>query len=188
MSSLSSILGDVDSFINNIVQKVPQIELTSYECDHICYRCSTKEIYLQKIRELKLFGEVLVEGMIGGRPITIINLDKPIESNGFHIKCIEIPCPKEYNHSYKDGLEHAEFVIGKENDDPHNSLLLKDFMIKFPSLKFDSRALEKDINADISLEIDSNTSIKFHVRPIYEIVNFEKLNQLVIPVPANYFD
>ena len=187
MSSISSILGDVDSFITKIIQKVPEIDLKSYECDHICYRCSSNEIYLQKIKELKDLGEVLVEGMIGSRPISIISLHEPIESNGFHIRCIEIPCPK-LGRPYKDGLEHAEFVIGTEYDDPHEKNLLKEMILKYPTLNFDSRALDKDINADISLEIDFNTSIKFHVRPIYEIVNIEKAQKLVVPVPENYFD
>ena len=188
MSSISSILGDVDSFITNIIQKVPEIDLKSYECDHVCYRCSTNKIYLQKIKELTpALGYLLVEGMIGSRPISIISLHEPIKSNGFCIRCIEIPCPK-LGRPYVDGLEHAEFVIGTEHDDPRDTQLLKKMILKYPTLKFDSRALDKDINADISLEIDSNTSIKFHVRPIYEIVSIEKRNQLVVPVPANYFD
>ena len=120
-------------------------------------------------------------------PFSIISLYQPIECNGFNIRCVEIPCPK-IGRSYNDGLEHAEFVIGKENDDPHDSRLLKEMISKYPKLQFDSRALNKDINADISLEIDSITSIKFHVRPIYEIVDIEKKSNLVIPVPSNYFD
>ena len=48
--------------------------------------------------------------------------------------------------------------------------------------------MDNDINADISLEIDDKISIKFHVRPIYEIVNIEKNENLVIKVPKDYFD
>jgi predicted metalloenzyme YecM len=132
------------------------------------------------------YGVILVEGMIGNRPISIIKLNEPIECRGFSIACVEIPSPKEGS-PYPEGLEHAEFVIGEANDDPSDNRLLKQMIETYSSIKFDTRAINKDINADISLQVD-DTSIKFHVRPIYEIVEIERKNNLVVKVPDGYFD
>lgn len=187
LSKLSLILGDIETFIINIKVKAPKsLPLSNYEMDHICYRCSSKELYKEKLKQLNEFGDSLVEGMIGGRPITILKLYEPIECQGYQIHQLEIPCPKVGSY-YEDGLEHAEFVIGNINDDPHDNRLLQEMIKEYPDIKFDTRAIDKDINADISLKIDDTTSIKFHVRPINEIVEYEKKHNIVIPVPANYF-
>ena len=187
LMSLSSILGDVNQFVSKIVEKVP-IDLTKYELDHICYRCSTKESYIDILKALAKYGDTLVEGMIGNRPISIIKLFEPIKcQEGFTISCIEIPAPKQGS-PYAEGLEHAEFVIGTDIDDAHDNTLLKKMIEQYSSIKFDTRAIDKEINADIALQVDDTTSIKFHVSPIYKVVEIEKKNNLVIPVPVNYFD
>ena len=115
-----------------------------------------------------------------------MKLNEPIECQGFSINNLELPCPK-IGSVYESGLEHAEFVIGNINDDPHDKILLKQMIERMPDLKWDIRGIDKDINADISLKLDERTSIKFHVRPINEIVEYEKQNNIVIPVPIDYF-
>lgn len=188
MTSLTSIIGNYEPFLNNIIVKLsPEINIYQYQIDHICYRCESKQSYKQKCRELQDFGETLVEGMIGGRPISIIKLHSPIECLGFKITCLELPCPK-IGSSYKEGLEHAEFVIGEINDDPFNNEKLIQFIDDHKNLKFDTRAINKDINADVSLDINDDVSVKFHIRPIDEVVRLEKKNNLVVPVPDDYFE
>ena len=56
------------------------------EMDHICYRCESKEEYLFIISSLIKYGELLVESMIGGRPISVILLTQPIRYNSFEIR------------------------------------------------------------------------------------------------------
>lgn len=57
----------------------------------------------------------------------------------------------------------------------------------FLDINFDCKAIKKHINADISIEFD-DCSIKFHLRPLEEVV-FEEINSgKVDAVPADYFD
>ena len=74
--------------------------------------------------------KLLIESMIGGRPIATFEICHPadyIRCDGNHhvvISVIEIPSPKKEGRSstckpskfgYKSGLEHVEFVIGKSS-------------------------------------------------------------------------
>ena len=52
-----------------------------YEMDHVCFRCETVEEYQRVCGALvPRFGRALVEGMIGGRPITTVLLHEPIRT------------------------------------------------------------------------------------------------------------
>jgi predicted metalloenzyme YecM len=118
--------------------KLPGIDL---EMDHVCFRCSTRDEYLDVKRRLAPFGTPLEEGMIGGRPILIFLLEEPIVFRGWRISCLEIPCPKP-GRSHSHGLEHVEFVIcpqepqeeGQEESKSfmHSRPLLEAFMSKYP--------------------------------------------------------
>lgn len=88
------------------------------------------------------------------------------------------------------GLEHLEIVIGTDVDTPPKPTksLLEDFAQKYPNISFDRRAIDKEINADISVSLDDGVSVKFHARPLYEICTYEKTTGAVEEIPADYFD
>lgn len=71
--------------------------------------------------------------------------------NRFKISGIEVLAPKK-NNMYKNGLEHAEFVI---------SGTLKDFRAKYKNIDFNLSAYKRDINPELIIEFD-NCAVKFH--------------------------
>lgn len=176
--------------ITSYLESRTSIKISGLEIDHICYRCDSVEEYLLVTRELTTFhGKLLVQGMIGGRPISTIVLNEPIAYKHWKIPCVEVPCPKK-GRSYKSGLEHAEVVIGSATSTPFES---KESLLQFvaqhssPDIQFDCRAIDKHINADVSLSID-DVSIKFHLCGLKEVCLTEIDSGEVVPVPEGYFD
>ncbi|CAE7823154.1 unnamed protein product, partial [Symbiodinium microadriaticum] len=117
--------------------------------------------------------------MIGGRPISTYELNDPIQHQEWSVRCIEVASPKPgRGSSHGHGLEHAEVVVGADIDSPlHSQALLQAFMAAYPEIHFDTRALDKELNADVSIILlpapssppDGNTgdmtgpmSVKFH--------------------------
>ena len=172
------------------------IPLRNLEIDHICFRCASKEEYRQVVRDLvPEHGELLVEGMIGGRPIATIALHDAIAFESWKIRCIEIPCPKA-GRAYASGLEHLEVVIAPLLADtqlptPHHSKpRLEAFVRQYAgngAVPFDTRAIDKEVNADVSISVSSDVSVKFHICSLLDVVGIEKREGLVEPVPGNYF-
>ena len=63
--------------------------------DHVCYRVESVAEYHQVLASLvPAHGVTLVEGMIGGRPISTIRLSRPLVHAGYRVACLELPCPK----------------------------------------------------------------------------------------------
>eukprot|EP01041_Mallomonas_annulata_P004935 gene4935-9847_t len=135
---------------------------------------------------------LLVESMIGGRPISTFRLYDEIKCNeeigtrSWAISCVEIPCPKAGSY-YNSGLEHVEVVIGSSENDMINSLpILESFMLTHPNVKFDTRAISKHVNADVSVDIDG-VKVKFHACSLEDVCAYELKMNLVDLVPDNYF-
>eukprot|EP00966_Prymnesium_polylepis_P335655 7390995-Prymnesium_polylepis.1 len=165
--------------------------------DHVCYRCASVAEYLQVLDALvPALGSTLVEGMIGGRPIATVRLHEPIVHAGHTVTCVEVPCPKP-GRAYESGLEHAEIVVGEPADGVEGNARLLAFMADCAadsgvSLAFSTEALHKSCNADVShsfgLAGGRTGTIKFHARPLHEVVEWEKQHGAVEPVPDGYFE
>lgn len=186
-------IGDVNSFVEPILSALAskyEIDITNKIIDHICYRCESKLEYKSLIKNIidDKLGEILIESMIGDRPISIIKLYAPLRICNYDIYCIEIPCPKQ-NGKHMLGLEHLEIVIGSSVDTPiNNKDALITFMNRYPTVTFDKKAIDKYINADVCLNIGNGSNAKFHLLPIEEVVKFEKQCDSFLQVPSNYFD
>ena len=204
----------LETFLGPLVAYLKSKDLlnSAQEIDHVCYRVETIEAYLKIVSRMKdRYGKVIADSMISGRPITTILLLEPIYYKEFEISCIELPCPKQGSH-YEQGWEHIEVVIGCQGQEcVDNKAQLEQFISQHAQssnyrLEFDKRAINKHINADVSLNvyIDSNTarviensnettnthkkcSVKFHVRPLYEVCKYELDHAMVDPVPIDYF-
>ena len=117
------------------------VDVSSYEADHVCWRTETWDEYSELVGALKYqttMCQLLIESTIGGRPIATFALHDGIpvpprtsattttttttttasstttttsSPTSRSIHVIEIPAPKEGS-AYKRGLEHVEFVIG----------------------------------------------------------------------------
>ena len=252
---LCDIIGDCERFIDEVDSELRSRGVNAlasgFEMDHLCYRCATISEYLDVVGALvPALGTLLVEGMIGGRPIATVGLHRPLEHRGFVIRCIEVPCacclgpsilpvsapircsrvhalqrpsrvhcsaraatlrwsecsraaslrtmcaragPKP-GRAYAAGLEHAELVVGEASDGCISNARLLAFVDQCAtgtSLTLETSALHKGCNADVShaftLSNGRPACIKFHNRPLYEVVEWEKEQGAVVPVPKGYF-
>ena len=189
---LSKLLEQVPIFIKNVEETLWQnyhLDVSVYEADHVCWRTETIKEYSQLVNALKAASDdectLLIESNIGGRPIATFSFPKGIDAGDRTIRAVEIPAPKEGS-PYKRGLEHVEFVIvtspedqpdSPRNDATHQSLLDL-FMKKAPSIKWDTRAKQKEINPDVSLKFQleqfGKCSAKFHLMPLADVIEYEK--------------
>lgn len=161
-----NILGNPENFIGNLLCKLNKagINVQQFEMDHICYRVETEKKYNEIKKALLNYGVLLTEKEIGGRPISIIKLDRAIQFRNRKISLIELPAPKAGSY-YKEGFEHIEFVIG---EDPKN------FIKRYPEISFDKKGLDKKINADLRINF-GDCSVKFHQHSIeYVVKNLEQ--------------
>ena len=71
-----------------------QIDVSTYELDHICYRLETIERYDFFKKELSTIATLLSESVVGGRVIATYKLHIPIIFNDRQIWCIELPSQK----------------------------------------------------------------------------------------------
>lgn len=182
MYGMDEVLGDTAAFVTTLVDELkaayPSIHVTSLELDHICYRCDTKEEYLKVCAATAVFGTRIIESMIGSRPISVYELHEPLKVGGYSIAAIEIPCPKP-GKKHPHGLEHAEFVI--------KAGTLAEFVQAHSAVTFDKKAMDKAINADVSLQIGNVGSVKFHEQPLYTVARHELATGTAVLVPPTYF-
>lgn len=86
------------------------------------------------------------------------------------------------------GLEHIEVVVGMPSDEPmHNKEQLEQYAALHPQIIFDRKAIDKVVNADISIDIPPHFTVKFHVCPLNRVCLYEKSHQMVEPIPEDYF-
>ena len=112
LGSPDKLLGAVSAKLNDL-----GVDVSTYEADHVCFRCSSIEEYRSTCALISKHGQLLIESMIGGRPIATYLLEIPIRFRDWSIRCVEIPCPKP-GRLYASGWEHVEFAIGAETDSP----------------------------------------------------------------------
>ena len=200
----------VPTFLSRIIQKLQQnynIDVSHYEADHVCWRTETIEEYnhlvgiLKQTRTGNKSGtdgdhnthlppfKLLIESMIGGRPIATFEICHPDNyircggKNHHVISVIEIPSPKKgetRSVGYKSGLEHVEFVIGRQNrpsssvtngiiidkeeeasiitspmNDKSHQVMFEEFITKLhcSGIPWNEKARYKDINPDISITL-----------------------------------
>lgn len=129
---------------------------------------------------------------MGGRKVATFRLSGggiPC-GDGRFVGAFEIPSPKE-GRLYRTGMEHVEFVVDKDqgdgttaavgsplNDGGQHRPALEAFMGRHPAVRWDVRALEKNINPNVStsfkLEGFGICSAKFHLLSLSEVIKFEK--------------
>ena len=70
-------MGDYNEFLDQIVSKseINGINLDTFELDHLCFRCSSMPEYLSWFTRLIQHHTLVVESMIGGRPIPVFEIN-----------------------------------------------------------------------------------------------------------------
>ena len=198
--SHAAICAAVGPFLSAVVERVASkgIDVGGCTADHVCWRCETLGEYQAVCADLAAHGaQLLVEGMIGGRPISTYQLREPLRvetgaaAGAFEVECVEVPCPKA-GRFYASGLEHAEFVVGGAGAGVVGTAALEEFRARHPGVAFDERALGKHVNPDLGLALGefsgAPVSCKFHHRPLSEVVEYELAHHCVERVPQGYFE
>jgi uncharacterized protein len=180
-SSIADFHNRVSSFTKelNIFDEVEKLYI-----DHAGIRVAEKTDVDTLREELSQYGHCFSSEIINGREILLYELYQPLQFGHREIRCIELPYPK-IGHNYEDGWEHVEFVIPSEASTLDQ--MQKNWMLQFPSLDIkqleakyryseDMPLSESDQlpNPTIAIRKDKNTCIKFHSRPIQEVVGFVK--------------
>ncbi len=161
----------VQKFSLDVLEKLKNLNLdvSSFEMDHVCYRVETEKEYRESFELLSSLGTLLVEDMIGGRLISTFKLNEPITVDSTRqVRLVELPMPKPGTY-YPTGWEHAEFVIGKDAD-------LETFMAsQSPELVWDKAGMKKSFNQDVRLELQQTPpmSVKFHHLPLDQVIAIE---------------
>jgi gluconokinase len=139
--------------------------------DHACFRCSTETQYWEVLFDLQEMGHTIAgASVIGGREITTVKLNPPITWRMKKIQAIEVPMPKP-GRPKKYGWEHAEVALMEGTVGCGE--VLGTFMKKHPEVLFDAKGLGKEINKEISLDLGDGLAVKFHNRPLLEVVAWE---------------
>ncbi|KAF0693594.1 Aste57867_15459 [Aphanomyces stellatus] len=139
--------------------------------DHVCYRCDSMDEYTHLTTVvLPHLGHLLVESIVGGRPIACFKLATPLvlpHCPSATVDVLEVPSPKPGSH-YDSSLEHFEMVV------PHN---LDDFLRAQPaSISWDLKAMKKAINRDARVAVGGGGgSVKFHEQTLESVIEMEKL-------------
>lgn len=160
-NTLNQLLGSPTPFLNGLFAALAEdrIDVSSYELDHLCYRVVELKRYEELKDQLTLLGSLLGENIIGGRPIATFQLQEPIHYRERKIQVLELPAPKS-GRNYPEGYEHVEFVI----DQPFEA-----FMAQYPKLKFETKGINKLVNADIQLQYQG-FGVKFHRQSLANVI------------------
>lgn len=141
-----------------------KLDLEQNFLDHLCYRVEDNSAYKDWKSFFNLLGEELIESEIGGRMIATFKLRRPIEYKNREISLIELPSFKN-GQKYKEGFEHAEFVISEDFDD---------FIARYPKIDFDTKAVTKAHNPELRIKLNSQSSIKLHHKSLEVVIEEEK--------------
>jgi len=143
-------------------------EILFQDVDHLCFRTETESDYRRTCADFRKFSDLLIESIIGGRPISTFKLKEPIAWKDQIIDIVEVPAPK-LGKKVRRGFEHIEALISESFDS---------FMAKHSSLKFDMRGAKKPLNPEIEL-MTRVGAVKFHHIPLESVVRVEKKNRVM---------
>lgn len=159
--TIQEVIGDYNRFLDKVFESLKK---TSFgmdefvELDHIAYRTENNERYEEIKKELMSFSSSQDEKMFRGRNIFVCRLKEPLVYGGFEISGFELLAPKEEN-QYKEGLEHAEFVVKGT---------LAEFKDRHSDIDFILDAYDMDINPELIVKFD-NCSAKFHEQSLLDL-------------------
>jgi predicted metalloenzyme YecM len=159
---IDEIVGDINIFLDKIFLNIQNTGFDFSELDeldHIAYRVEDNKRYDEVKNQLKDFVEYIDEAMFGGRLISILKLKAPIKYKNYRIDCLELMAPKE-NNTFKEGLEHAEFVI---------SINLADYREKYKDLiDFNLDGYRREVNPELIAEFE-DCAVKFHNQSLLKV-------------------
>lgn len=144
----------LDSFFEQI--KNVNLDVTGLSLDHIAYQASSSEDYNKVKTNFSNLGKLVNEEVIGGRRVSVFQLDEPLTYKNYQIPVLELIEPKE-GQICESALQHAEFVY--ENP-------FEDLIEKYPNIDWDTSSMHRDEFAHLKLNFDNGLTLKFLHAPI----------------------
>ncbi len=165
MDELADVIGNYIHFLDDILSRVEAQGFDTgdfSQIDHMCYRTTSMENYLQKKDELASVATLLGETTVNHRPISTFRLHKPVIHGQWRIDAIELPAPKA-GKDLPEGLEHIEFVLFDD---------IPTFLNKYEGKPFQLQAADRGINPEVGLKLNEYT-VKFHLLNLPTVVYLE---------------
>lgn len=161
MHPIQIILGCPVGFLDDLFNQIEHhgLDVSKFYMDHICYRVASLEDYDSLKSKLLEHGQLLSDKIIGGRPISVIQLYEVYHYNGRYINVVELPAPKSGS-DYNKGYEHVEFVT---------PMPLDQFISNHSSIAFDLKGMTKRVNRDVRLQLNG-CSAKFHEHSLKYVI------------------
>lgn len=109
LSALQNDLTDFEEKIQSLAS-VMGINLCDYEIDHLALRVNSEQNAKNWLTRLLKCGKILSDNIVNGRPIYLIQLEKPLAFSGQFVDVIELPFPKNKQYP-QETWEHIEIVM-----------------------------------------------------------------------------
>lgn len=154
----------VDNFLDSFFEQIKKVSLdvSGLLLDHVAHQASSSDDYDQIKDDFSKLGKLVSEEVIGGRRVSVFNLDKPLVYKNYQIPVLELIEPKE-GQVCESVLQHAEFVY----EDPFEELIEK-----YPGIDWDTSSMNRSDFAHLKLNFDNGLTLKFLHAPI--LTMFEK--------------
>ncbi|QPB42328.1 VOC family protein [Rodentibacter haemolyticus] len=110
--NLTALEQELEDFENKIqaLARVMKVNLSDYEIDHLALRVNSEQNAKNRLTLLLKYGKILSDNIVNGRPIYLIQLEKPLAFAGQLVDIIELPFPKKKQYP-QETWEHIEIVI-----------------------------------------------------------------------------
>ncbi|MEM8583820.1 MAG: VOC family protein [Bacteroidota bacterium] len=193
-------LPDPTSFLTEVFDQLAELKLdvSALSVDHLCYRVESMRRYFELREAIAASGHQLInESVVNGRLISCFRLSAPIIFQNREIPLLELPAPKAGSH-YVEGYEHLEFVVGSKLEEWQQKLLaienqekLKKDISKgsgeMEQFEENSDLRKSTFNPSISLKLGKGLRVKFHERPLDEVIAFEQETDILPPTNIAIF-
>ena len=155
-------LGEVHDFLDFIFAKLQEvgIDASDLELDHLAYQASSNEDYDLRKNDFVKFTQLKSEEIVGGRRVSIFQLNDDITHHDRIINAIELIAPKQ-GQQCPSALEHVEFVIRET---------FTELMNLYPELDWDVSAIAQPDFPMIKLKLSNSVQVKFHYEPVLKII------------------
>lgn len=186
--SWNELLGELPKFAQDLTEYLAELgvqdTVANLSADHVGLRIANPDDIELLKKELNTLGTCISSANVNGRQILLYQLHEPISVGNWKVSCIELPYPKK-DHRYMDGWEHMELVI------PSTAGTLEEMrtvlLNTFPMLDLDrfeaAGQYEESLpyseedqlpNPSLIFEKYRGLGVKFHPRPIQEVVGYTK--------------
>lgn len=107
-----TLLADLPRFWGDILTLADELGIDTklLVADHVAMRINELDVAQNAHQEWLTQGRQISNAMINGRPIIVIEFDKPLQIENHSIECLELPYPSDKTYP-NQGWEHVEFVV-----------------------------------------------------------------------------